>query len=702
MNNANNFSTVSIFTGRNVTLNDTGTLTLGASTVSGTLNVTTAGLLDQSAAVTVTGVTTLAAGAANNITLDTATNDFGTVAITSGNNVTLMDANAIDLGASTVSGNLAVTAGQSITDSGILNVTGTSTFTAGVGFDILLDQPTHVLTGAITINPAVGLRHVSITRTTALDLPALTLTGNLSVTAAGITQAGALVVPGTTTLTSTGGADILLANAGNNFGTLGASGANVTIVDANAINLTTSTVTGNLTVTATAGGDITDSGALKITGNSTFTVAAGRSILLDHLTHTFGGAVTLNPANTLNNVSLTDTTPLNLAALTLTGNLSVTAAGITQAGALVVPGTTTLTSAGGNDILLANDGNNFNSVSIVSGNNVTLVDANAVVLGSYSVTGNFSLTTGGAITQTGPLTVGGTTTLAAGAANNITLGNASNNFTGAVSVLSGNSVTLVDANDILIDRVTVSELTIGAGGSITDATNEQGRISATTKATLAAGTAIGSQAEPFDISTCDLTHVGLGTGRIVHTDSCAGVTKTIGGGVDSKLSSKINQAGFSTGSKGSQTADLSQTTPPYVTSTLSVRTAPRYDKARHDDIRDRLRDRIADLITFELGERIGKESWAGTSNDAIALRRRMEDLLAQMDNEAAEGVYPDHDDYAGDLFAEYDNQTTVALCASPRSDGALPFAYHLLPVLLFAFLLRGSRRTRHEAVGNRQ
>ena len=60
---------------------------LGASTVSGTLNVTTAGALTQSGALTVTGVTTLAAGAGNNITLNNAANNFSTVGITSGNNV---------------------------------------------------------------------------------------------------------------------------------------------------------------------------------------------------------------------------------------------------------------------------------------------------------------------------------------------------------------------------------------------------------------------------------------------------------------------------------------------------------------------------------------------------------------------------------------------------------------------------------------
>ncbi len=54
---------------------------LGASTISGTLGVTTAGAITQSGVLAVTGVTTLAAGAANDITLSNATNNFSTVAV---------------------------------------------------------------------------------------------------------------------------------------------------------------------------------------------------------------------------------------------------------------------------------------------------------------------------------------------------------------------------------------------------------------------------------------------------------------------------------------------------------------------------------------------------------------------------------------------------------------------------------------------
>jgi hypothetical protein len=121
LNNANNFSSAGVTSGNNVLLNDTNALDLAASTVSGTLGVTTAGAITDSGVLTVTGATTLAVGGGNNITLDNA-NNFSSVGITSGNNVLLNDINALDLAASTVSGTLGVTTAGSITNSGALNI----------------------------------------------------------------------------------------------------------------------------------------------------------------------------------------------------------------------------------------------------------------------------------------------------------------------------------------------------------------------------------------------------------------------------------------------------------------------------------------------------------------------------------------------------------------------------------------------------
>ncbi|MES2793629.1 MAG: right-handed parallel beta-helix repeat-containing protein, partial [Planctomycetota bacterium] len=66
------------------------------------LNIAAETITATTAALMVTGTTTLAAGTTGNITLDNAANNFNSVVVTSGNNVTLVDAGDIDLGASTV------------------------------------------------------------------------------------------------------------------------------------------------------------------------------------------------------------------------------------------------------------------------------------------------------------------------------------------------------------------------------------------------------------------------------------------------------------------------------------------------------------------------------------------------------------------------------------------------------------------------
>ena len=95
-------------------------------------------------------------------------------------------------------------------------------------------------------------------------------------------------------------------------------------------------------------------------------------------------------------------------------------------------------------------------MAITSGNNVTLVDGNALNLGASNVGNNLSVTTGGAITQSGPLDVIGTSSFSAGA-NPITLTDPSNDFTGAVSFLNtgANNVAVTALNDLTLGASTV-------------------------------------------------------------------------------------------------------------------------------------------------------------------------------------------------------------------------------------------------------
>ena len=481
-------------------------------------------------AITATGsvsVSTLTAGAGDNITLTNAANDFGTVSISSGKNVSLRDANAITLGGSTLSGTLSVTAGDTIAQSGALNVQGgASTFTIDTGTikDVLLGTQANQFAGqTVTITAANGgsVRDVNLRNTSssavsptlpsglrdltlqydnaALALPAATLTRNLNVTAGGvITQSGAVVVPGTATLAAGVTNDITLDSSSNNFGTVTvASGRDVTVVDTNGIDLGTGTVSGNLSVTAA--GAITQSGALTVNGSgktATFAAGSSNNVTLNNAANDFG-TVSISSGK---NVSLRDANAVVLDGATVSGTLGVTAGDtITQSGALnVQAGASTFTIDTGTikDVLLGTQANQFagQTVTITAANGGSVRDVSlrntsssavsptlpsglrdltlqydnaALVLPAATLTGSLSVTAGGAITQSGPVVVPGTTTLSA-AGHGITLDNSSNNL-GTVAASAGKNVTLADLNAIALGTSNVSgQLSITAGDAITN------------------------------------------------------------------------------------------------------------------------------------------------------------------------------------------------------------------------------------------
>ena len=111
-------------------MNDINDVDLGASAVSGTLSVTADGAITDSGVLAVSGTTTLAAGAGNDITLNNADN-FSTVTIVSGDDVTLNDINSVNVGGATVAGDLLVTAGGAVTQSGAIEAAGLGITAAG-------------------------------------------------------------------------------------------------------------------------------------------------------------------------------------------------------------------------------------------------------------------------------------------------------------------------------------------------------------------------------------------------------------------------------------------------------------------------------------------------------------------------------------------------------------------------------------------
>jgi len=404
---------------------------------------------------------------------DTAVADRGTIqtSLNGGTDVT------INTGASGIqNGDITVT--DSITKTAGGNATLTLSAAGSIAVNELISSTNNQLgvtmtatSGSISFGGANGgitsnNGNVSMTAGTTVDYKNVTTgTGTLSVTANGgnITDSGANSVGGTTTL-SASGADIVLDHASNDYNTVVVSAAdNVTLVDIDDIDLGTSTISSDLNVTA--GGAVTDSGNLAISGRTTIAAGSGNDITLDEAGNDFADRVFITSGN---NVTLRDTNGINLSTSTISGNFNITANGLIEdIGNISVSGTTTLDAGAGNNITLDRTGNDFDTVQVTSGNNVTLRDTNGIDLGDSTISGTFNVTTNGAIINSGTLIIAGTTTLAAGAANDITLDTPTNDFS-TVGITNGNNVTLVDTNTIDLATSTVSgNLDVTANGAIT-------------------------------------------------------------------------------------------------------------------------------------------------------------------------------------------------------------------------------------------
>ena len=400
-----------IVSGRNVALNDVNALAFGAggaSAVSGTLNVTAAGPITQANPLTVTGATTLAAGA-NDITLTNATNSFGNVRIASGNNVSIRDNTAFSFGggASTVSGALTVDSNGSVTQAAgsTLTVNGGMTVnTRGANADVTLNLANDVA-GAVTIAPAAGtIRDVNYRNV----------------------------------------------NAAAQTPTTPASFRNLTLALDNApVTLAATTLSGNLNVTA--GGAITDTGALAVTGTTTLTAGAANNITLDNANNFVGNVRVVSG----NNVTLND---MNALALRRRG-----VHGVRQPRAHdrwrgdpgerpAVNGATSINAGIANDVTLANAANDFGGAVSVAANDISLRDANALVLGTVTATtnggdtGSLALQAAGSVTQTGVVTTPALTATLTGAASALNLGTQPNAIASLGAVVAPGGVTLTNGN----------------------------------------------------------------------------------------------------------------------------------------------------------------------------------------------------------------------------------------------------------------
>ena len=106
-----------------------------------------------------------------------------------------------------------------------------------------------------------------------------------------MTQNAPLVVSGTTTINTTGGGAVTLADPGNNFGSFGATAGAVSVSAGNAIVLNAISAPSLVVDTSAGNGAVTQAAALNVTGATTINAGSG--------------AITLGAANTLGSFGAT-------------------------------------------------------------------------------------------------------------------------------------------------------------------------------------------------------------------------------------------------------------------------------------------------------------------------------------------------------------------------------------------------------------
>ncbi|HWS26621.1 MAG TPA: MBG domain-containing protein, partial [Xanthomonadales bacterium] len=293
--------------GFDLTLNFSGTTTVNGANFTGVRNlatgnggttqltgtITTSGTQTYVDAVTLTGATTLASSGNGAIAFNSTVNGAQTLAV---------------------------------------NTTGTTTFAGAVGGTAALTSLTTNAGGTTAINGG------SVTTTGAQsygDNVSLGAPTTLVTTAnASITANGSVAANGHLLMLAAGLGDVVMQNAANDLATVSVTSAtNVALTDASAIDLGASTIGANLTVSA--GGAVTDSGALIVTGVTALTAGSANDITLDNA-NDFGGNVSIHSGKTVRQ------NDINSLALDLSnfGTLTATAGGtLTLAGGLTASGT---------------------------------------------------------------------------------------------------------------------------------------------------------------------------------------------------------------------------------------------------------------------------------------------------------------------------------------------------------------------------
>jgi len=474
--------------------NNTNTYT-GATTITdGTLNVTAVnGLGTGSATISVTPSASNTASLDLN-SLSSTLGETGTIALNSSaasSEAELMAAGTYTLGnavsfSGTTNNTVDVSSGD-VTLGGGISGAGTMTVNNGSGAALTLNTANTSYTGATQVNGGI----LSVTNVSGL--------GNAS--------GGPITVNAGTLSLGLGGHPL-----SNNASTITLNGAGVGGIGSSALYDADTTGTENIANPVTLG----SAAAIGVNSGSTLNVSNFNSA---------GFNLALNGGGSMN---LTSSAALQLATSSI-GNVTLNTGALTQAGALTVSGTSSF-SVGAHPITLTQN-NSFGGAVTVSNsgsNNVALTSSGALQLAASTVGQNLTVISGGAITQTGALTVPGTSSFNAGA-NDITLTNSANHFSGAVSLASTATNNANPPNSYDVNVTNSAALTLGTiavndmnvtttAGDITIGTNipasswtSSGTYNISAYANVNVNAAIANTNSGVLILTSDNTQNGTGT-----------------------------------------------------------------------------------------------------------------------------------------------------------------------------------------------
>lgn len=528
-----------------VLVTDINSIDLASSNVGGQFDIQALNGITQSAALSIGGNANFTVNAGESIILgDTANNFQGGVSFTAGSlgqiaNVTIANNAALNLGDISVSNNLDVFADGAVTNTGVL-VSGGVTWINASGNAITLDNSLNS-TSLNDFNEIVIVSGSSVLLTDINDIklgttdtpvPSLVIDSDITAGLTVVTQTGSitdvagstLTVVGQTSLSAgSGSGNIELNEVNNDFDLVDINtAANVTLVDLDGIDLRSTSINGFLDVTA--GNDITNSGALNVTGTASFTANDTNNITLDHAANRLGGSLTFSSAGTLANVVVNNTIATDIQALTVSNDLTVTSAGtLSQSGSINVGGVTRLTAINSSlvdqDISLGSFVNNLTDLYVTNAHDVTIDNsANALTVSEMNASGAVNIITAGLVATTD--IVGTDVTLNSGA-NSTQL--VSVNATGAVNIVSEGLTIAEDLNgssitgsSVFVDAGTTSALFTGSitSGSTIDVSalgiTLNGAVNALNDASFDATTGVALLNNTIDVTTGDLSISGNG------------------------------------------------------------------------------------------------------------------------------------------------------------------------------------------------